>query len=80
MSQEGYKRKRFSPDNSEDTTDFSNNIIKVLRRNTNMMKTYLGAQNMNHQLAIEQQKEQSNTLVAALGKVTDALTKIADKL
>ncbi|OIW18265.1 hypothetical protein TanjilG_20320 [Lupinus angustifolius] len=80
MSQEGYKRRRLSPENSEDTTDFSNNIIKVLRRNNNIMKAYLGAQNMNHQLAIEQQKEQSKTLVIALGKLTDALTKIADKL
>ncbi|XP_019463197.1 PREDICTED: trihelix transcription factor ASR3-like [Lupinus angustifolius] len=80
MFQEGHKRKRSSPDNSEDATDFSNNIIKVLRRNTNIMKAYLGAQNINQQLARDQQKEQSDNLVAALGKLTDAMTKIADKL
>ncbi|KAE9610176.1 hypothetical protein Lalb_Chr07g0183791 [Lupinus albus] len=81
MFQEGQKRKRTSSlDNSEDATDFSNNIIKVLRRNTNIMKAYLGAQSINQQLAREQQKEQSDNLVAALGKLTDAMTKIADKL
>ncbi|OIW17795.1 hypothetical protein TanjilG_06480 [Lupinus angustifolius] len=78
-SEEGYKRRRLSPEN-DDTTNFSNDVIKVLRRNTNIMKTYLEAQNMNHQLAMEQQKEQSDKLVAALGKITDAITKIADKL
>ncbi|CAL0325258.1 unnamed protein product [Lupinus luteus] len=80
MFQEGHKRKRSSPDNSEDATDFSNNIMKVLRRNTNIMKAYLGTQSINQQLAREQQKEQSENLVAALGKLTDAMTKIADKL
>lgn len=78
MSQE--KRRRLSPDNCGDTTNFGNNVIKVLRRNSNILKAHLGAQNMNYQLAREQQKEQTDSLVAALGKLTDALTKIADKL
>ncbi|XP_004503841.1 trihelix transcription factor ASR3-like [Cicer arietinum] len=76
---EGYKRKRLSPDNSEDT-DFNDNVIKVLRRNSNILKAHLGAQNINSQLARDQQKQQTDSLVAALGKLTDALTKIADKL
>ena len=80
MSQEGHKRRRLSADNCEDTTNFNNNIVKVLRRNSNILKAHLGAQNINYQLAREQQKEQTDSLVAALGKLTDALTKIADKL
>ncbi|CAL0330066.1 unnamed protein product [Lupinus luteus] len=79
-SEEGNKRRRLSAENDEDSTNFSNDVIKVLRRNTNMMKTYLETQNMNHQLAMEQQKVQSDKLVAALGKITDAISKIADKL
>ncbi|AET05068.1 putative transcription factor MYB-HB-like family [Medicago truncatula] len=77
---EGYKRKRLSSDNSEDTADFNEDVIKVLRRNSNILKTHLGAQNMNSQLARDQQKQQNDSLVAALGRLTDAITKIADKM
>ncbi|XP_027343153.1 trihelix transcription factor ASR3-like [Abrus precatorius] len=80
MFQEGYKRKRLTSDDSADNTDFNNNIIKVLRRNSNILKTHIGSQNINCQLARDQQKQQTDSLVTALGKLTDALTKIADKL
>ncbi|KAL1326672.1 hypothetical protein AAHE18_13G246200 [Arachis hypogaea] len=80
VSQEGHKKRRLSPGNSEHTTNFNNNIVRVLRRNNNMLKAHLGAQNMNYQLAREHQKEQTDSLLAALGKLTDALSKIADKL
>ncbi|RDX61951.1 Trihelix transcription factor ASR3, partial [Mucuna pruriens] len=79
MFQEGYKRKRVSSDSSEDSTDFNNNITKLLRRNSDILKAHLGAQNINYQLARDHQKQQTDILVAALGKLTDALTKIADK-
>ncbi|XP_057419182.1 trihelix transcription factor ASR3-like [Lotus japonicus] len=72
--QEGPKRRRISPENSED------DIVKVMRRNSDILKAHLGAQNMNQQLAREQQKQQTESLVATLGKLADALTKIADKL
>ncbi|ESW31953.1 hypothetical protein PHAVU_002G281800 [Phaseolus vulgaris] len=78
--QHGYKRKLLSSDSSEDNTDFNNSITKLLRRNSDILKTHLGAQNINYQLARDQQKQQTDILVAALGKLTDALTKIADKL
>ncbi|KAK7399284.1 hypothetical protein VNO78_10465 [Psophocarpus tetragonolobus] len=76
---ERYKRTRPSSDSNEDSADF-NNIAKLLRRNSEMLKVHLGAQNMNYQLARNQQKQQTDILVAALGKLTDALAKIADKL
>ena len=78
--QHGYKRKLLSSDSSEDNTDFNNSITKLLRRNSDILKTHLGAQNINYQLARDQQKQQTDILVAALGKLTDALTTIADKL
>ncbi|KAJ1411892.1 SANT/Myb domain [Sesbania bispinosa] len=80
MFQEGYKRRRSASDNCEDTTNFNDNVIKVLRRNSNILKAHIGAQNVNYQLARDQQKQQTDSLVTALGKLTDALTKIADKL
>ncbi|KAK7318341.1 hypothetical protein RJT34_03040 [Clitoria ternatea] len=76
----GYKRQRVSSDSSDDTRDFNNNIIKLLRRNSNILKTHLGTQNINYQLARDQQRQHTDSLVAALGKLTDALSKIADKL
>lgn len=80
MFQEGYKRKQLSSDRSEDSTDFNDNITKLLRRNSDILKAHLGAQNINYQLARDQQKQQTDIIAAALGKITDALTKIADKL
>lgn len=77
---DGFKRKRSSPDNSEETADFTEDVIKVLRRNSNILKAHLGAQNINTQLARDQQKQQTDSLVSALGRLTDAITKIADKL
>ncbi|WJX47878.1 hypothetical protein P8452_34518 [Trifolium repens] len=77
---EGYKRKRLSPGDSEETTDFNEDVIKVLRRNSNILKAHLGAQNINSQLARDQQKQQTDSLVSALGRLTDAITKIADKM
>lgn len=75
----GYKRK-LSSDSSEDNTDFDNSVTKLLRRNSEILKAHLGTQNINYELARNQQKQQTDILVAALGKLTDALTKIADKL
>ncbi|KAF7834037.1 trihelix transcription factor ASR3-like [Senna tora] len=81
MSQEGSKRRRVTEDTCvEDTTNFNNSYMKALRRNSNILKTHLGDQNKNYQLARDQQKEQTGNLVAALGRLTDALTKIAEKL
>jgi len=78
--QHGYKRKQLSSDSSEDNTVFNDSISKLLRRNSDILKAHLGAQNINDQLARDQQKHQTDIIVAALGKLTDALTKIADKL
>lgn len=38
------------------------------------------AQNLNFQLDREQRKDQANSLVLVLGRLADALGRIADKL
>lgn len=45
-----------------------------------MLNAQLEAQNMTCQLDRDQQKDHNENLVSALNKITDALTKIADKL
>ena len=75
MIQEGLKRRRFTMDGSED-----NNWAKILERNSNMLCSQLEAQNINYQLDRDQRKEQADSLVAALNKLTDALVRIANKL
>lgn len=51
-----------------------------MEKNTLILNAQLDTQNMNSQLEREQQKGQSDQLVSALSKISDALTRIADKL
>ncbi|OMO52367.1 hypothetical protein COLO4_37251 [Corchorus olitorius] len=75
MIQEGLKRRRLSMEGSKDI-----GWAKVLERNSNMINSQLEAQNKNYQLDRDQRKEQADTLVHALNKLTDVLVKIANKL
>ncbi|OMO94741.1 hypothetical protein CCACVL1_05859 [Corchorus capsularis] len=75
MIQEGLKRRRLSMEGSKDIS-----WGKVLERNSNMINSQLEAQNKNYQLDRDQRKEQADSLVHALNKLTDALVKIANKL
>ncbi|KAK6153868.1 hypothetical protein DH2020_013507 [Rehmannia glutinosa] len=77
--QEGVKRRRQSSSDCENT-DVDDLLIKVLERNTNLLNAQLEEQKSNRQLDREQQKDQHNSLMAALSKITDALEKIANKL
>ncbi|KAK2974183.1 hypothetical protein RJ640_021474 [Escallonia rubra] len=78
VSQESCKRRRVSTDGSRDNLE--GQLIKVLEKNTSMLNSQLEAQQMNCQLERDQQKDHNDSLVAALNKITDALTRIADKL
>ncbi|GFP89429.1 hypothetical protein PHJA_001086500 [Phtheirospermum japonicum] len=53
---------------------------QALERNTNLLNAQLEEQKMNCRLDREQKKEQYDSLMAALSKITDALEKIANKL
>ncbi|CAL5361752.1 unnamed protein product [Camellia sinensis] len=79
LSQEGWKRRRLALDGCEDT-NLEERFVKVLEKNSNMLNAQLEAQNMNYQLDREQRKEQNDSLVGALSKITDALGMIANKL
>ncbi|CAL9763322.1 unnamed protein product [Musa acuminata subsp. burmannicoides] len=76
---EGQKRRRTSPEGAEDS-DLQNRLIKVLEMNSRMLTAQLEAQNINCQLDRDQRKDQTNSLLAVLGKLADALGRIADKL
>lgn len=60
--------------------NLNHKLIKVMEKNTLILNAQLDTQNMNSQLEREQQKGQSDQLVSALSKISDALTRIADKL
>lgn len=61
-------------------SNLEDRLIKVLERNASTFNAHLEAQNTNNRLDREQQRYQNENLVAALDKIADALTKIADKL
>ncbi|RWW47263.1 hypothetical protein BHE74_00046764 [Ensete ventricosum] len=79
-SRGGQKRRRTSPDEAEEDCDLQSRLIEVLERNSRMLTAQLEAQNMNCQLDRDQRKDQANGLLAVLGKLADALGRIADKL
>ncbi|XP_062225514.1 trihelix transcription factor ASR3-like isoform X2 [Phragmites australis] len=79
--QGGQKRQRSSDDTSGGTTaDLQGQLIEILDRSSHMVAAQLEAQNINSQLDREQRKDQVSSLLGVLGKVADALYRIADKL
>ncbi|TVT99853.1 hypothetical protein EJB05_21531, partial [Eragrostis curvula] len=78
--QGGQKRPRTDEDTGEGTTDLQSKLIEILDRNSRLVATQLEAQNLNCQLDREQRKDQANSLVLVLGRLADALGRIADKL
>ncbi|KAK9278955.1 hypothetical protein L1049_028537 [Liquidambar formosana] len=79
ISQEGWKRRRLSLVGCGETNR-EDQLIKVLERNSDTLTAQLEAHNSNCQLDRDQQKDHTDSLVAALSKLTDALVRIADKL
>ena len=78
-SQEGRKRKRFAFEGDEDTS-LQTHLIDVLERNGKALASHLDAQNTHFQLDREQRKNHSDSLVAVLNKLADALVRISEKL
>ncbi|KAL6182699.1 hypothetical protein ACLB2K_044112 [Fragaria x ananassa] len=78
VSQEKQKQRRLSRDGCEDNC--TDQLIRVMERNSKMMTAQLEAHNKNSQLEREQNKEHNNNLLTAIKNVTDALVRIADKL
>ena len=78
--QGGQKRPRTDEEAGEGTTDLQSKLIEILDRNSRMVAAQLEAQNINSRLDREQRKDQVGSLLGVLGKVADALYRIADKL
>ncbi|PON54802.1 Homeodomain-like [Parasponia andersonii] len=78
-SHEGRKRKRFVFD-GDDETSLQNQLIDVLERNGKVLASHLDAQNTHYQLDREQRKSHTDSLVAVLNKLADALVRISEKL
>nr|GEY14273.1 trihelix transcription factor ASR3-like [Tanacetum cinerariifolium]GEY64691.1 trihelix transcription factor ASR3-like [Tanacetum cinerariifolium] len=78
-SQDGFKRRKLSTDKCQDK-NFDDRLIEVLEKNTSMLNAQLEAENTNSRLDREQRKGYNDSLVSALNKISDALTKIADKI
>ena len=78
-SHERGKRRRLSTDGNQ-ANDKEDKIIRALKTNNKMLHDQLDVHNKNCQLDREQRKESNDALLAALGKLTDAIVKIAEKL
>eukprot|EP00268_Persea_americana_P010659 TRINITY_DN14347_c2_g2_i2.p1 TRINITY_DN14347_c2_g2~~TRINITY_DN14347_c2_g2_i2.p1 ORF type:complete len:326 (-),score=79.79 TRINITY_DN14347_c2_g2_i2:105-1082(-) len=78
-SQDGEKRRRVSLDGSG-VSNLQDQLIEVLEQNSRMLIAQIEAQNTNCQLDRDQRKDHSDSLVGVLGKLADALDRIADKL
>ncbi|KAJ1279311.1 hypothetical protein BS78_04G145500 [Paspalum vaginatum] len=78
--QGGQKRARTDEEAAEGTTDLQSKLIEILDRNSRMVAAQLEVQNQNCQLDREQRKDQASSLVLVLGRLADALGRIADKL
>lgn len=77
--QEGVKKRKQSSSDCQNI-DVDDLLIKALERNTNLLNAQIEDQKLNCQFNREQQKDQHDSLIAALTKITDALEKIANKL
>lgn len=77
-SQKKQKQRHLSRDGNEDNC--TDQLIKVLEKNSKMMTARFDAHNKNCQLDREQNKEHNNNLLNAIKNLTDALVRIADKL
>ncbi|XP_062184705.1 trihelix transcription factor ASR3-like isoform X2 [Phragmites australis] len=77
----GQKRQRSSDDISGRAgADLQGQLIEILDQSSRMVAAQLEAQNINSRLDREQRKDQVSSLLGVLGKVADALYRIADKL
>lgn len=74
------KRPRTDEEAGEGIADLQSKLIEILDRNSRLVAAQLEAQNQNCELDREQRKDQANSLVLVLGRLADALGRIADKL
>lgn len=76
------KRKRKHPLNAseEEHDEIKSHLLALLENNSRILAAHVQSQNLNSQLDRDQRKEHADSLVAVLGKLADALGRIADRL
>ncbi|KAF8686723.1 hypothetical protein HU200_043560 [Digitaria exilis] len=79
-AQQGGQKRPRNEEEAGETADLQSKLIEILDRNSRMVAAQLEAQNQNCELDREQRKDQANSLVLVLGRLADALGRIADKL
>lgn len=79
-AQQGGQKRPRTEEEAGETADLQSKLIEILDRNSRMVAAQLEAQNQNCELDREQRKDQANSLVLVLGRLADALGRIADKL
>eukprot|EP01018_Ginkgo_biloba_P017378 Gb_12642 [translate_table: standard] len=75
----GQKRKRILSEGKSDN-DLRDQLLSVLERNSRVLTAHVEAQNLNCELDRNQRRDHADSLVGVLGKLADALGRIADKL
>uniref|UniRef100_A0A803NDV7 Myb-like domain-containing protein n=1 Tax=Chenopodium quinoa TaxID=63459 RepID=A0A803NDV7_CHEQI len=73
------KRQRLSTDECKANCS-EEQLLKVLEENNRLLNAQLESHNKNCQLEREQRKQNYNELMSTLSKLTDVLSKIAEKL
>lgn len=76
------KKKRKHPSNAseEEHDEVKSQLFSLLEKNSRVLAAHVQSQNLNSQLDRDQRKEHAESLVAVLGKLADALEKIANRL
>uniref|UniRef100_A0A0D3F5N2 Uncharacterized protein n=1 Tax=Oryza barthii TaxID=65489 RepID=A0A0D3F5N2_9ORYZ len=85
QQQGGQKRRRADDDDEEEDDgrrggELQSKLVEILDRSSRMVAAQLEAQNANSRLDREQRRDQAASLAVVLGRLADALGRIADKL
>ncbi|KAG8070809.1 hypothetical protein GUJ93_ZPchr0006g41115 [Zizania palustris] len=80
QQQQGGQKRRRTDEDDGGSRELQSKLVEILDRNSRMVAAQLEAQNVNCQLDREQRRSQADSLVVVLGRLADALGRIADKL
>ncbi|KAI4985571.1 hypothetical protein ZWY2020_018201 [Hordeum vulgare] len=80
QQQSGQKRQRTGDGSEPRAEGMADKLLEILERNSQALAAQLEVQNVNSERDREQRREQANSLAVVLGRLADALGRIADKL
>uniref|UniRef100_A0A0D6R3Y1 Myb-like domain-containing protein n=1 Tax=Araucaria cunninghamii TaxID=56994 RepID=A0A0D6R3Y1_ARACU len=76
----GAGQKRMHASEVDEDRDLKQQLLSILERNGQVLTAHVNSHNLNCQLDRDQRNEHTKSLVEVLGKLADALGRIADKL